>query len=166
MTWWEIIFIISFSSVVFYIFITEVYSSFVDDFPNGRRAKKKFIEKINTIENANRVSNSVAIANKNGKIFKVRIYKGEVPDGLHYSTIPVYTYRSVWINKEEVARIHHIKPTYGKEKDWIELTAERNKSEILEIVDAAYKVAEQTYRDYIHKTFCSDGKSFYTEDKK
>lgn len=162
MTWLEIGSVVIVGSIMFVCMLIEIYPS---DFPNGRRAKKKFIEKINTIQHANEVSHSVAIANKNGKIFEVRIYKGEVPDGLRYNTIPVYTYRSVWINKEEVARIHHINPTYGKEKDWIELTAERKQSEILEIVEAAYKVADQTYRDYIHKTFCRDSKSFYREEE-
>ena len=135
-----------------------------NELPDGRRATKKFVEKISRIEDANRIAGGCALPNCNGVVFATRVVKNDVPNGIRYEAIPVYTCRSLLINDEEVVRVHKIYHNF-KDKYFLEFTSAREMKEIVEIVDAAYNWSEHVYSDYIHKTFVANRKSFYTEVK-
>ena len=132
--------------------------------PYGKRAVKKLVEKTDRIYDANRIAKKEILVHKDGVVLPVKVVEQDTMEGLEYSTIPMYKCLSVYIKDEEVVRIHNI---YSQSKNnyYLEFTATRKQNEIIEIIDAAYNVAQPIYNEHRNRIYCDKRMSFYGEDE-
>lgn len=135
-----------------------------NELPYGKRAIKKFADKVYRIYDANKISKEKMIPNKGGMILAVEVVEKDTGKGLEYETIPMYKCKAVYINDEEVARVHSVHSNM-KDHIFLEFTTKRKMKEIEEIVDAAYNMAEPIYQAHHDKMFADRYKSFYTGGK-
>lgn len=133
--------------------------------PYGKGFIKKFNEKLYRISQAcTRSHSGFILVSAHNKNFKVAVKEDVVPAGLEYSTIPMYTSNSVYIDDEVVCRVHHISH-FGKDKVFLEFSSERKYLEVIEIVDIASQVAKSLNAEYIHSALTKDSKSFYARSE-
>ena len=132
--------------------------------PYGKRAIKKFVEKVERIYDANRISSGKIVTRHGDLFFPVEIVEKDIEDGLEYKTIPMYKCKAVYIKDEEVARVHSV-DSNCKKHYFLEFAYNRKLNEIIEIVDAAYNVAEPIYKAHHDNVFTDRHKSFYEEEK-
>lgn len=110
--------------------------------PYGKVFKKEFAEIIDNIYRAQKISkNEYISAFVNNVRFKVEVdeYK---PMGLEYSTIPMYKCFGIYINEELVCREHIIKEL-SKDKVWFEFSSQRERDEIIAIINSANEHAKE-----------------------
>lgn len=134
-------------------------------FPYGKVAKENFIDNVDEILHANNLSKKEIYLYTKYHDFKVKIVEEKVI-GLEYCTIPVYSGKKVYINDEHVATVHSMRTGYNKYLKHIELSLERKKEEIEELVTAAGKIAKEISHDYCkeNKIF-PDEKSFFNDEE-
>ena len=133
--------------------------------PYGKKAVRKFAEKVDRIYDANRISKEKMIPNKSGVFLAVEVVEKDTGKGLEYETIPMHKCKAVYINDEEVVRVHSIHSNCNDHL-FLEFTNKRKMSEIIEIVDGAYNMAEPIYQAHHDKVFRDKYyKSFYTGGK-
>lgn len=102
--------------------------------PHGKRAVKKFIEKINIIKNVTEDNEQPVEFVHKGKHFKVMVLVEDKQTGLEYSTIPRYISKMLYINNEPVCRIHDLED-YSKHRTYLEFGQSRERAEIIELVE-------------------------------
>lgn len=126
-------------AVSFICFLFWVYWSTTNEQRTGRRWKRKFIEKLETIYNI--TGNNEPLELKyNGHIFKIKVVDEPRQKGLEYPTIPMYKSKLLCINDEPVCRIHYIDGMFRKYK-FLEFTNSRKFEEIVELTHGVYLIA-------------------------
>jgi hypothetical protein len=110
--------------------------------PYGKVFKKEFAEIIDNIYRAQLISKHTAMncRDVDGR-FMVRVTEYK-PEGLEYSTIPMYRCYDVYINDELVCREHIIREL-SKDKIWFEFSSKRERDEIITLVKAAHVCAKE-----------------------
>jgi hypothetical protein len=150
-----------FNIVIFTIIISNVivYSE-----SSSRKYGKRLNKKIQTIAYASRSADKAIEFSSKGKKFCIRLVDAEVPTGLRYSTIPVYTCKDIYINDELVCKVHKLERFFSKGY-LAEFSSSRNESEIAELIDVAYKTAKQLDREYWKNCYEKQDtvKSFYKD---
>lgn len=133
---------------------------------SSRKYGKRLNKRIQTISYASRSDDKTIEFRSKGKKFCIRVANAEVPPGLKYDTIPVYTCKDVYINDELVCKVHKLERLFSKVY-LAEFSNGRNESEIAELIDIAYKTAKQLDKEY-WKTWHEKQdaiNSFYNKDK-
>jgi len=114
---------------------------------SGHKYGKRLNKKISTIVFASRSTDKTIEFNSKGKKFCIRVANAEVPPGLTYDTIPVYTCRDVYINDELVCKVHKLERLFSKVY-LAEFSSGRNEIEIEALINVAYKTAKQLNKEY------------------
>ena len=133
--------------------------------PYGKRAVQDFVKKVDRICDANRITKGNLLPNKSGIVLPTRVVEHDTGKGLEYETIPMYKCKSVYINDEEVARVHCVH-NYFKDNYFLEFTSSRKLDEISDIVNAAYNIAQPIYKEHWDKLGKTQVKSFYDVDER
>jgi hypothetical protein len=84
---------------------------------------------------------------RKGKDFSIKIVDQEVPEGVKYSTIPVYTCKNVFINDELVCRVHRLERLFSNSY-CVEFSYRRNEFEIDNLIKDAAKTAKHINKLY------------------
>lgn len=128
---------------------------------SGRIYSRRLNKKIEKISAAYQHNNKLEFKYKN-KSFNIRVEKVKGPNGLQYSTIPVYTCKDVYVNDELICKIHKLERLFTKAY-LAEFSNSRNEFEIAELIRVAYKKAKQIDKAYWDAWFKtqSTSKSFY-----
>jgi hypothetical protein len=95
-----------------------------------------------------------------GKTFSIMVLAEKVPDGLRYKTIPVYTCKNIYVDKELVAKLHTMESLWSK-YSIIEVSDDRHEWEVEELINEAYKVAKKLENERISKLTAESAKSLY-----
>ena len=130
--------------------------------PGGKRAVQDFVKKVDRIYDANGIVKGNLLPSKSGFVLPIRVVANDTGKGLEYETIPMYKCKSVYINDEEVARVHCIHDCF-KNRYFLEFTSSRKLDEIADVVNEAYKLAQPIYKEYWDKLGKTQVKSFYEE---
>lgn len=135
--------------------------------PDGKVFIKTFYDTITDIYlGQTRVKTEYFTSTVNGITFNVNVKKDETPAGLKYETIPLHKSYCAYINNEAVCRVH-ILQVNCKDKIYLDFSAKRKCTEIVEIIEGALPAAKAANKQYYKDTgFYSDKTSFYSvEDK-
>lgn len=136
-----------------------LYWSTINEKRTGRRWKRKFIEKLETIYSV--TSNGDTIELKfNGHIFNIKVVDEPKQVGLEYDTIPMYKSKLLYINDEPVCRVHYIESLLRKYK-FLEFTNARKFEEIVELTQGVYLIAYVKDKAKTASTLSTTRPSFY-----
>lgn len=116
-----------------------VYWSTINEARTGRRWRRKFIEKLETIYNVTGDNGPLELK-YNGHTFNIKVVDEPKQVGLEYDTIPMYKSKLLYINDEPVCRVHYIESLFRKYK-FLEFTNSRKFEEIIELTQGVYIVA-------------------------
>lgn len=114
---------------------------------SSRKYGKHLNKKVQCIAFASRSEDKTIEFTSKGKRFCIKVANAEVPPGLKYDTIPVYTCKDVYINDELVCKVHKLERLFSK-SFVAEFCDHRNEYEIAELIDAAYKAAKKLDTEY------------------
>ena len=148
------------SIIVIFLIMLHITLSYSDS--SGQGFGRHIYKKVCEIENATSQSNedSLKFINKN-KQFTIQIKKEAAP-GLRYETIPAYFCKNIYINDELVCKIHVLDGLFRK-KYSTEFSSKREETEILGLLNIAYKYAKrlnrESWQEFLDKQ--SNLKSFY-----
>lgn len=145
--------LIIFVTCVYIIATTAAYSE-----STTRKYGKRLMKRISTIETACRGDIKDINFSSKGTLFTICIKNAEVPAGIKYPTIPVYTCKDVYINDELVCKLHKLAGLFGKTYV-AEFSETRHEHEIVELIIAAQKEAKRIDKEYWAKWRESQDKS-------
>lgn len=115
--------------------VISVIMSYNVDAPDGRMLQKRFAKKVKTIMDLS--SESIEISNK-GKTFKIKFEEHE-NKSIRYESIPYYKYIDIYVGKQLVCRLHRLGISYQKYVYRAEFSSKVLYSEVVKLIDIAYK---------------------------
>jgi hypothetical protein len=135
--------------------------------PGCRNYGRRLAKKIQKIQWASRPDGTPIKFLSKGSEFSIRVENVKVGPGIKYETIPVYSCKDVFINDENVCKIHCLEALFGKTYV-AEYSNKRHDHEIEELINTAYKTAKQLDKEYWEKYRKEHtiSNSFYTDEKR
>ena len=154
---------IVFMGASFVCFLFWVYWINTNASPDGKRFKRKFIEKLITIFEVTQDNEPIELK-YNGHTFNIKVLQEPKQVGVEHSTIPMYTSKLLYINDEAVCRIHDVECNL-KHHTFLEFTNKRQIDEVIELTQGAYLVAYIKYQAKVASKKWATRPSFYDEEK-
>ena len=157
---------IVFSFILAFFFVYMFWYIVPSSESSSRTFGRSLNRRLSLITRACRTDDKTLYFESKAKTFKIEIKNAEVAPGLAYDTIPVYTCKDVYIDNELVCKVHRLERLFTKAY-LAEFSRKRRESEVLELINAAYKKAKQLDKEYWKAWYAKQDKenSFYDTKK-